>query len=44
MEVNPNYVFSRKLAHIGNFHLALNNNEKGPATHTIRDQVICLKP
>lgn len=39
MLVDPNYLFSRRLSEYGYFGLP-----KKPKSHTIRDQVICLKP
>lgn len=41
--VNPNYLFSRRLSHLSLFHLC-HYKGKEPKPHTIRDQVICLKP
>ena len=37
--VDPNFIFSRRLAELGSFGLS-----SKPKTHTIRDQVLCLKP
>ena len=39
IEVDPNFLMSRRLAFCGKMHLT-----KGPKISTIRDQVICLKP
>lgn len=39
IEVDPNYLFSRRLATLGKMYLA-----KSPKATTIRDQVICLQP
>lgn len=38
-DVDPNYLFSRRLATFGQMYLS-----KQPQVPTIRDQVICLKP
>lgn len=38
-EIDPNYLFSRRLATFGKMHL-----QKIPRVTTIRDQVICLQP
>jgi|JI10StandDraft_1071094.scaffolds.fasta_scaffold414075_1 hypothetical protein len=39
IEVDPNYLFSRRLATFGKMHLT-----HPPQSSTIRDQVICLQP
>lgn len=39
IEVDPNYLFSRRLANLGKMYLS-----KAPKATTIRDQVICLQP
>ena len=41
--INPNYLFSKRLASLCSFNLSGVGRHK-PKPHTIRDQVICLKP